>query len=381
MGMNRSGWTDMDFLATAARGTERVLVEELRELGFAGVKHVGGGVSFTGERADGWRACLCSRIAQRIQTPVAQFAADSAEALYRGAVAVDWNRWLTPRQTLAVSAFIRDSAMNHSGFVALKVKDAVVDRIRGTGTERPTVDRDDPDVQIFVYWVRDRVTLYLDLAGVPLFKRGWRGPTGEAPLKETLAAAMLRLSGWDRKQPLLDPMCGSGTIAIEAALWAANVAPGLFRDRFGFERWADFSEEDAAAVASLRGDLRRQITGQTPRITAADVDGGVLETAKANARAARVKLAFRQAAVEDLRPCEPKPLVVTNPPYGIRIGAAEGPEFQKKLAAVFCRLHGWRVCFLTGNPELPRQIPPRPAGQFDLMNGDIECRFFVYDMP
>ncbi|MFA4944059.1 MAG: THUMP domain-containing protein [Lentisphaeria bacterium] len=371
----------MEFFATAARGTERVLAAELAELGLAGVRVRGGGVAFTGGREDGWRACFGSRIAQRIQLEVAAFPAASAEDLYRGVRAVPWEGWLTPKTTLAVSAFIRDCPLTHSGFVALKVKDAVVDRIRGQGTERPTVSREDPDVQIFAHWVRERVTLYLDLAGVPLFKRGWRGPTGEAPLKETLAAALLRLAGWDRQQPLLDPMCGAGTIAIEAALWAANLAPGLFRERFGFERWADFTDDDAERVRALRGELRRSARGQVPRITACDCDPQALAAATANARAAGVRISLRQADVRELRPCEPKPLLVTNPPYGLRLGAAAGEAFQRDLAATFCRLHGWRIGIFTGNPLLPKLIPPRPMLEAALWNGDIECRFLLYDMP
>ncbi len=371
----------MEFFATAARGTERLLAQELDELGFAGVQAGGGGVVFSGERVDGWRACLQSRIAQRIQLPLSRFPAESADALYAGAKAVDWSCWLNLTKTLAVSAYVRDSTCTHSGFAALKVKDAIVDALRIEFGDRPMVHRDDPDVQVFLHLVRDQASLYLDLSGDALFKRGYREVTGEAPLKETLAAAMLRLSGWDRRQPLLDPMCGSGTIAIEAAMWAANLAPGLFRKRFGFERWVDFTRADAEQLQELRGQLRRDVHGQTPRITASDADAAVIECAKANARTAGVRIAFRQAQIEELRAVSPPPLVVTNPPYGIRLGGAGQDEFQKMLGAVLSRLHGSRVCVLTGNEDLPRRIPLHPAAAFPLYNGDIECRFLIYDVP
>jgi 23S rRNA G2445 N2-methylase RlmL len=367
----------MDFYATAARGTEGPLADELRECGFANVHQQGSGVAFRGERADGWRACLESRIAQRIQTPVAAFPAPSAEVLYATLKELDWSRWLTPDRTLAVSAYLHDAPLTHTNFAALKVKDAVVDHLRDRLGERPSVNGDDPDVAIFLLWSRVQATLYLDLAGTALFQRGYRQTAGEAPLKETLAAALLRLARWDRRQPLLDPMCGSGTIAIEAAMWAADIAPGLSRPRFGFERWADFADADRKTLAQLRGDLRRRAHGQLPRITACDRDPAMVAATRANARAAGVRITCREADVFHLRPHQPAPLVVTNPPYGIRLQAAGDDLFQRELAAALCRLHGWRVGVLTGNPELPKLIPPRPTYRYALSHGALDCDFLV----
>ena len=368
----------MEFFATAARGTENVLTEEFLELGFEGVVHVRGGVAFSGPDSEGWRACLESRIAQRIQTPVARFACRTQEELYEGARGVDWTQWLNPKKTLSVSAFCMDSEIKHTNFAALKVKDAVVDQIRDKLGDRPSVSRDDADVQIFLHLSANRATLYLDLAGVPLFKRGYRRDTGEAPLKETLAAAMLRLARWDRKQPLIDPMCGSGTIAIEAALWAGNVAPGLMRKQFGFERWADFDAMCISRLAKLRGELRAKAHGQTPRIIASDSDPAVLEIARMNARNAGVKLAFRQAAVQELREFNPPVILVTNPPYGDRLEADQ--KFFNELGGACCRLHGSLICILAGTSDIPKSIPPRPSASFPLWNGDIECRFLIYEM-
>ncbi|MDT8391549.1 MAG: THUMP domain-containing protein [Lentisphaeria bacterium] len=372
----------MIFLATAARGTEAALREELRELGFDNVKGAPGGAAFDGEREDGWRACLTSRIAQRVQTPVARFNAESADELYAGVKAIPWETWLHPGLTFAVSAFIRDTAMNHSGFVALKVKDGIVDRLRDIHGDRPGVDREDPDITVFVYWVSGRVIVYLDLAGGSLALRGWRTEAGEAPLRESLAAAILRLSGWDRKTPLMDPMCGAGTIAIEAALLAGNQAPGLARKQFGFERWADFSADDAAAMNRLRGQLRSAAHGQHPRIKATDIDPDVLKKARSNARRAGVRLTFKQRDGLSLQAGEGT-FLITNPPYGVRIGGNEEDmdTFQRDLAATLCRLHGWRVCVLTANPGFPKLIPPRPTALHMIKNGDLDCGFLVYDMP
>ena len=369
----------MEFFATAARGTDSALYDELRELGLGGVKTSYGGVAFAGEREDGWRACLYSRIAQRIQMPLARFAVVDEASLYAGVRAIDWSPYLTPRLTLAVSAFCHSSALTHSGFIALKTKDAIVDQFRDACGERPSVSRDDPDVRIFVHLVQNGATVYLDLAGLPLFKRGYRGETGEAPLKETLAAAMLRLAGWDRRQPLVDPMCGSGTIAIEAAMWAGAIAPGILRPRFGFERWACHDADAARRMAELRGEARSGAHGQAGRILASDVDVRMVELARTNARAAGVRIAFREAPLAELQPAATPFLVVSNPPYGMRL-EADAPFFRD-MAAAFSRLHGCRVALLAGTPEILKAMPLRPTASHTLFNGDIECRFVVYDVP
>ncbi len=255
---------------------------------------------------------------------------------------------------------------------------AIVDPMRETVGERPSVSRDDPDLRVFLYVLKEKATLYLDVSGESLHRRGYRIDAGEAPLRETLAATMLRLSGWDRQSLLLDPMCGSGTIAIEAAMLAANIPPGLDRGRFGFERWANFSEDSARELKSMCGELRRGISGSHPRIMASDIDPDVIEIAKRNARAAGVKVAFRERDVMDIQGDGRAGTVVTNPPYGVRLEADEA--FTKGLAARFRRMHGWRVCILTSGEALPRAMSMRPTEQFPLPNGDIECSFLIYDV-
>ena len=368
----------LELFASCISGTEQVLCDELRELGFQSVRLNRGGIPFRGTREEAWRACLQSRIAQRIQLLLARFPAPSEKAFYAGVRAVDWRPYLSYRQTLSVSAVTRSSALNHSGFVALKAKDAIVDQIRGLGSKRPSVDREDPDVRVFVYLAADRASIYLDLSGESLHKRGYRRQAGEAPLRETLAAAMLRLSGWDRATPLIDPLCGSGTIAIEAAQWAANRAPGLDRERFGFERWADFDEADAEAMRRIRGELRSAVSGTRPRIQAADADPAAIDAAKVNARAAGVRLAFRCRPLAELQGSDSRTVVVTNPPYGVRL--EKDPLFCRQFATAVSRLHGWRVCLLAGDPAYDREIPAKPEAAIPLPNGDIPCRFLIYEM-
>ncbi|MDQ3037343.1 MAG: THUMP domain-containing protein, partial [Myxococcota bacterium] len=235
------------FFVTCAAGTELALKDELRELRFRKVRADRGGVRFEGPWADGFRACLTSRIAIRVLAPIARFPAKDGDALYDGVRAIEWERWLSARHTLAVSAVSKASALTHTNFVAQRTKDAIVDRLRDLSGARPSVDRQDPDLAIFVHLAKDEAAVHLDLGGDSLHRRGWRTAIGEAPLKETLAAAMLRIAGWDREGPMIDPTCGSGTIAIEADLWARRVAPGLMRERFGIERWASHDEREREA--------------------------------------------------------------------------------------------------------------------------------------
>lgn len=367
----------LSFYAAAIPGTEQVLCDELRELGFKSVRLNRGGIPFRGDRREGWRACLQSRIAQRIQLLLSRFTANTKEALYDGVRAVDWTPYITPQQTISVGSVCVASDIDHSGFAALKVKDAIVDQIRSRTGKRPSVDKDDPDVRVFLYLANNKASLYLDLSGSPLHMRGYRKQTGEAPLRETLAAAILRMSGWDRNSPLIDPMCGSGTIAIEAAMWSANMAPGLMRKCFGFERWADFGEKKAEDLKELRGELRSAVRDSV-RIVSSDIDSGILATAKANARTAGVRLTLKEMSVLDLQANDSCGTIVTNPPYGVRL--EKDPGFCHDMGAVFSRMHGWRVCILAGSPDYKRAISRRPVSVLPVSNGNIKCNFFVYDM-
>lgn len=369
----------MEFSASPPPGAERALRDELCDIGLKGVRLNRGGIPFHGEATDAWRACLHSRIAQRIQLLVTRFQAGSARELYDGMREVEWEHFATPRQTLAVAAVTHSKHFPHSGFAALKAKDAIVDRIRDTCGGRPDIDKTDPDVRIFLHIAETRVKAYLDLAGQPLHRRGYRATAGAAPLRETIAAAMLRFAEWDRTTPLYDPMCGAGTIAIEAALWAGNIAPGLFRKTFGFERWACFTDADADTMRTLRGEARAQAHRQIPRITASDCDPGILDVARANAASAGVRLRFRQQRIQDIQADRPLGTVVCNPPYDERIALSTAET--REIAAAFSRMHGTRLCLMAGNPELAKAIPFAPRATHALKNGRIDCECLVYDVP
>ncbi len=367
------------YFASAIPGTEKALCDELREQGFAGVRLNRGGIPFLGPREAGWRACLTSRIAQRIQCLLTRFQAVDEAALYQGVQSVEWSGVLTPAQTLSVRAVTRASWLTHENYAALKVKDAIVDQIRDRTGVRPSVDRTDADVDVFVYLVGDKCAIYLDLSGDALHRRGYRKQAGEAPLRETLAAAVIRLSGWDRKLPLIDPMCGSGTLAIEAAQWAQDRAPGLLRRRFGFERWADFSADDAARLHRLKGELRRAGRGDVARIQAADCDPAMVAAAQVNARTAGVRLAFRERDVLALQGAPQRVHVITNPPFGHRLAIT--PDFARHFGAAVSRWHGWRVSILAGSPVYRKAIAIKPQSVVPLRNGDLECELLNYEIP
>jgi putative N6-adenine-specific DNA methylase len=364
------------FFATAAKGTEGALRDELRELRLPGVRADRGGVHFGGRFEDAWTACLHSRIAVRVMAEVAAFEAPDGQALYDGVRGVDWSPWLTPRQTLAVSASCRSGGLTHTGFISQKTKDAIVDQIRDRVGSRPSVDRHDPDVAIFVHIARDHATVYLDLAGESLHRRGYRAEHLEAPLKETLAAAVLRLSGWDRVSPLVDPMCGAGTFPIEAAMWARGVAPGLLRQRFGFERWASHDASAAARITELREAARDAVRPSGGRIVGRDRDPAAIETARANARNAGVDVQWERGGIADLRPLGPSGMVVVNPPYGARLDA--DPGLYDEMAAAMRRMTGHTVAVLAGSPAIERAFRRRPDRWQTLFNGDIECRLLIY---
>lgn len=371
----------MEFYVTAAPGTEAVLRDELCDMGLRSARLNSGGIPFMGEWRDAWRVCLHTRIGQRVMAVLGRFAASSLDDIYRGAMRVPWEKFLTPRQTLSCAAFAHESCGENPDFVAVRLKDAIVDRQREFfDGQRSSVDKADPDVRCFVYWGRGKATLYLDLTGEPLFKRGYRLAGGEAPLKETLAASILRLADWDGQAPLMDPMCGSGTLLIEGAMWAANIAPGILRPRFGFERWANFDSECARIMRELRGEARRDATLQLPRITGYDLDAAVLETARTNARNAGLgnKLAFHQMALKDLRGDGVRRLVVTNPPYGVRLDADN--RLYQELGTAVMRMKNCRVAILAGSPKCISCINLRPVEKFPLKNGNIDCQLTIYEV-
>ena len=333
----------MKFFVSCAKGLEYLLADELQALGVARATATIAGVNAEGTLADAQRAVLWSRLASRVLWPLAEFDCPDEQALYEGATALPWHQHLGEGDTVAVDAHVSGTAITHARFAAQRVKDAVVDGFRAQGLERPSVDVESPGLRLNLSLRKGRATLSVDLGGGPLHRRGWRAEQREAPLKENLAAAVLLRGGWPALYAaeggaLLDPMCGSGTLLIEGALMAAEVAPGLGRMPAGAgeaplpTRWTGFDAAAwAALVAEARGRAQAGMAALRPVFHGSDLDRQSIAAAQANARAAGVEqvIAFEVRDIDALAtPSQPRGLVVCNPPYDRRL-AADGALYRR----------------------------------------------------
>lgn len=371
------------YFATAAAGTESLVASELVAMGASSVKAHKGGVRFHGTLETGLKACLWSRVAMRILQPVKKFPVGDAQSLYDGVRAIDWPSLIDVDTTFAVDATGMTEALRHTHFTALRVKDAIVDSLRDAKGRRPSVDARNPDVQVVVHLGRGQCEVSLDFAGQPLFKRGYRLTPERASLKETLAAAVLLSAGYDGQAPLVDPMCGAGTIAIEAALIAANRAPGLGR-KFGIERWPSFGAEGKALLRRLQEEARDAERRDPPQIFAFDHNPDAVASAQANVHRARVKVEVRQADARELSPLSEPGFVVANPPYGERLdggGRKQLKSFFWQLGQRWRTLSGHEIAVLAGGPEFESAFGLRPLSRTRLWNGPIECTLLRYSIP
>jgi 23S rRNA (guanine2445-N2)-methyltransferase len=369
------------FFATCPRGLEPVLAAELRQLQAEKIRPVGGGVAFSGDFLLCYRANLESRIASRVLWQLATDDYRNEDDIYRTAFALPWTDWFEPARTIRVDVSATKSPLTSVNFVTLKIKDAVCDQIRRLSGRRPSVNTHEPDIPIQGHLTDRDFTLYLDTTGEPLFKRGMRIVTGEAPLRENLAAGILRLAGWVPGIPLLDPMCGSGTILLEAAHMAIDIAPGLGR-HFTFEKFKNF---DGGRWRELR---QRSMSRQKPKISQAiygsDLSSDVLKAARANLMAAGLEkiVSLKRANVLEIFAPAKEGIIVTNPPYGVRLGEQQTlAEFYPKLGDVLKkRFSGWRAYLLSADMRLPKLIRLAASKRTPLFNGALECRLFEYKM-
>ena len=381
-----------DFFASCPKGLEYLLVDELNALGASEVREALAGVHFRGELAIGYAACLWSRLASRILMPLAEFAADDADALYAGARTIDWREQLDVEATFAVDAVGSAKGISNSQFAALRVKDAIVDQFREASGSRPSIDTERPALRVNVVLRKGRAIVSADLSGTPLHQRGYRHGKGIAPLKENLAAAMLLRAGWPAIHAagggLVDPLCGSGTLLIEAALMAADVAPGLRRDYFGFLGWRG---HDAALWKTLRDAAQARATAGLQALQPAffgfDQDPAVLNEAKHNAQHALLSgfIHFGRQSLEHLhRPHElaVAGLVIANPPYGERMDSESGLGALYRLLGTKLKAEfpGWHGCVITSDEALGRAIGLRAEKKYKLYNGALECVLLLFDI-
>lgn len=364
------------FFATCARGLEPVLAGELTALGASDVEPGRGGVTFRGEPALLYRACLWLRTAVRVLRPIHEFDAHSPDELYDAVRSVNWSEWMTPDQTLAVDCNVRDSAITHSQFAARRVKDAICDQFRDRTGRRPSVDPEQPMIGLNLHVSKNHAILSLDSSWSSLHKRGYRPIQTIAPLNEALAAGLLLRAGYTGAVPLVDPLCGSGTFCIEAAWIALNRPPGLTRKWFAFQGWPDF---DRPLWNAIRDAARAAVRKELPApIVGSDVRQDVIDFARTNARAAGVGhlMKFDKLDVKDARPPGEMPgLLICNPPYGERIGE------EKELIGLYQRIGrvaaehwpGWRLFVFTSNSMLAKKVGRKVVQKAPFFNGSLEC--------
>jgi putative N6-adenine-specific DNA methylase len=370
------------FFAVTATGLADALEAELKELGFDHTEKNASGVFFESNWEGCYKVNLQSRLASRVLKPVLDFPAYNAEDLYNNIRKHDFTKYIKPTQTLKIEASISDSAIRDQRFIAMKTKDAIVDQFREKFGVRPDVDNHNPDLRIFVKVVRNEFHVSVDTTGDSLFMRGYRKEAGPAPLKENLAAGLLRLSGWDGQSPIVDPTCGSGTIVIEAAMMALKIAPGSMRTHFGFQNLIGYQREVWENVVQEAMDL--EIQDLPFKFYASDIDRVVLRSAKENARRAGVDhvIDFHSETVATLKPPVEKGLLISNPPYGARLGEEDllKDVYRDMGHTLKHNFKGWDAWILSGNKDLIMDLKLKSTRRHFVYNGPLECRFLKYSM-
>ena len=370
---------EFELVAKTFHGLEEVLAKELTELGASNIEIGNRMVAFTGDKALMYKANFCLRTAIRILKPIKHFKANTADEVYDNIKSIAWENYLDNTKSFAVDAVVFSNEFRHSKFVAYKVKDAIVDYFRDTTGERPSVRINNPDVLLNIHIAEDRCTLSLDSSGESLHRRGYRQEAVEAPLNEVLAAGMILMTGWKGECDLIDPMCGSGTIPIEAALIARNIAPGVFRKEFAFEKWVDFDQDLFDSIYnddSQEREFNHKIYGY-------DNNPKANEIAIRNVKAAGLskEIVLKLQPFQQFEQPKEKSIIITNPPYGERISTDDLLGLYKmigeRLKHAFAGNDAW---ILSYRDECFDQIGLKPSVKVELYNGALECQFRKYQL-
>lgn len=370
---------EFELIAKTFQGLEEVLAKELTELGASNIEIGNRMVAFTGDKEMLYKANFCLRTAIRILKPIKHFKAQTADEVYDNIKAIEWEKYLDVNKSFAIDAVVFSNEFRHSKFVAYKVKDAIVDYFRDKTGERPSVRINNPDVLLNIHVAEDKCTLSLDSSGESLHRRGYRQEAVEAPLNEVLAAGMILMTGWRGECDLIDPMCGSGTIPIEAALIARNIAPGVFRKEFAFEKWVDFDHELFDSIYNDESNEREF----THKIYGYDNNPKANEIAIHNVKAAGLSkdIELKIQAFQQFEQPKEKSLIITNPPYGERISTDDllglYQMIGERLKHAFSGNDAW---ILSYRDECFDQIGLKPSIKVPLYNGALECQFRKYQL-
>lgn len=372
---------EFEMVATCMQNLEEELAKEIKNLGGKNVKILKRAVSFHGDLKLLYTANIWLRTALKVLRPIAHFRSREEATFYKQAKNINWEAIFKSEKSFAIDASVHSSFFKHSQYVALKLKDAIVDRFQEKESNRPNVDRKDADIRIHLHINEDKVNLALDSSGDPLFKRGYRQAKHNAPINETLAAGMLLKSNWDMESNLLDPMCGSGTIAIEAALLAANIPPNLHRTHFGFENWQDYNQALLSEVLREAQSEFRPIKGE---IIARDTSSDAIRAARVNINAAQLRKSIKLEQLDFLKTSSPfdEGTIVCNPPYGERL-KTEGdlPGFYEKIGSTLKHeFPNWNAWFISSDIDALKRIGLKPEKKYPLMNGKLECQLRGYSL-
>ncbi len=373
------------FLAKTLFGLEGALSDELRELGASDVTALTRAVQFSGDTETLYRANLLLRTATRILAPLCSFKAADKDSLYQGVDSVNWEEHMDADSTFAIDSVCNATAFDNSLFVSQRAKDAIVDQFRRKYSRRPSVDLENPEVRINLYIYKDDASLALDSSGTPLHKRGYRLDYGSAPLNEVLAAGIIRLSGWNGSGRLIDPMCGSGTFPIEAAMFQAGIPPSVARKEFGFMRWKGF---DRPLFDRIQENIKAELSSRSSPpnvqiILGSDIDRTRLRQARLNAERAGVAdlIHFEKADFLQSNPPAGPGVALMNPPYGERLPIAEAESLYRSWGDTLKQKYaGYRIFMLTGNLKAAKKLGIRSSSRTTLYNGPIECRLLEYEM-
>ena len=370
-------------LAKTFKGLEQVLANELIELGANNVQIERRAVSFTGDKRMLYTANFCLRTASRILVPIATFKAKKTDDIYEQVKLLDWAQYMTAKTTFQIDATVYSDLFRHSQFITYRVKDAIVDWWMEHGGVRPSVQLTNPDLYLNVHIAGDLVTLSLDSSGESLHKRGYRVANTQAPINEALAAGMLLLAGWKGQSDFYDPMCGSGTLLIEAALIARNIAPGIYRKGFAFEKWANF---DADLFEDIYSDDSRE-REFTHKIYGSDAGFYAVQAATKNVQSANLQrdIEVKQIRVQELRLADQTTedaLVMMNPPYGERLSQDKDVLrlYQDMGTALKHQFSGATAWIISSNEDALKCVGLRPAKRIRLVNGDLDCLFNKYEL-
>ncbi|MCU0390430.1 MAG: THUMP domain-containing protein [Thermoflexibacter sp.] len=373
--------TPFKMIAQTMFGLEEILVNELTALGAKEIEKLNRAVAFEGDLEMMYKANLCLRTALRVLVPIHSFTVKNEYDLYQRIKEMEWENYMNVSDTLAINCSLNSTLFGHSQYLEQKTKDAIVDRFRERLGKRPSVDTEFPTLRINLFVNQENCIVSLDSSGESLHKRGYRDQTNLAPINEVLAAGMILLTGWDGKSNFIDPMCGSGTILIEAALIARNIPAGSYKSMFGFEKWKNF---DADLWENVYDQAMNQITDNQPIILGGEISKHVARKAIINVNEANMKNAIRieNCAFQDLPAPEGNGILVLNPPYGERMDKDEdinalyksiGDTLKKKWA-------GYNAWLITSNMEAAKHIRLDPKPKIKLFNGSLECRFMRYEL-